>query len=451
MPEPGVVFLARRMLAGPPSRADDRRSRRGRSRLIGAMVGVSLSVIPLVVVQQVAEGMIAGITDRFIETGSYHLESIARTPPDEAESEAALAEIRTIPGVVGAVRERRGFGLVYSAAGRSGVTIRSVPADWWSGDRRIRELVELRAGEFRLSEGHHIVLGTEIADTLEATDGDEVRLLTTRSFEDGRVQARVSRFTVTGIATTGYRDLDRLWIFVPLDRGLSIVPSEGAQDIIGVKVEHPHALPNPLFGRGLQGVAQHGERLRMIETAVSVASVLDDGWRVYDWYSAERGRYVSFLTSRNLLTFVMAMIVVVAAVNISSALVLLVIEKEQDIAILRATGIGRRAIATIFLVAGLLIGFIGALVGAALGIAAAININALLRGVETAITFFAGRDVQIFNPDFYLQRIPVNLRFAPAAGSVLLVLVLSLFAALLPARRAAKVPPDRILRRQSAW
>ena len=145
------------------------------------------------------------------------------------------------------------------------------------------------------------------------------------------------------------------------------------------------------------------------------------------------------------------MIVVVAAVNISSALVLLVIEKEQDIAILRATGIGRPTIATIFLVAGLLIGFIGALVGAALGIAAAININALLRGIETAITLFAGRDVQIFNPDFYLQQIPVTLRFVPAAGSVLLVLVLSLLAALLPARRAAKVPPDRILRRQSAW
>ena len=451
MLEPGVVFLARRILSGPPKRSDDRRSRRGRSRLIGAVVGVSLSVIPLVVVQQVAEGMIAGITDRFIETGSYHLESIARVVPDEARVAAVLDDIRAIPGVVGAVRERRGFGLVYSAAGRSGVTIRAVPQAWWSQDERVQELVELRAGAFRLTEENHIVLGSEIARSLGATVGDEVRLLTTRSREDGRVQARVSRFVVTGIVTTGYRDLDRLWIFVPLERGLTIVPSEGAQDIIGVKVESPHSLPNPLFGRGLQGVARHGERHRMIRAAEDVASVLGAEWRVYDWYSAERGRYVSFLTSRNLLTFVMAMIVVVAAVNISSALVLLVIEKEQDIAILRATGLGRRTVAAVFLFAGLLIGLIGASLGVTFGIAASLNINALLRGIETTITFLAGRAVQIFNPDFYLQEIPVDLRFAPAAGAVLLVLVLSLLAALLPALRAAKVPPDRILRRQSAW
>ena len=263
----------------------------------------------------------------------------------------------------------------------------------------------------------------------------------------------MSRFTVAGVVSSGYRDLDRLWVFVPLSRAQRIIPDETATDLVGVKVDYPRALPNPLFNRGLTGLGRREQREEMLAAVEEVVSIFDAGWLVYDWYSAERGRYVSFLTSRNLLTVVMAMVVIVAVVNISSALVLLVVEKEQEIAILRATGVSSRDVAFTFVAAGFFIGVMGALIGAMAGLLVAININQILRGIETVLSGVTGQAVDVFNPEFYLSTIPVEVQFLPAAGAVFLVLVLSLTAAIIPARRAARIPPDRILRHGggSSW
>ncbi|MFW5694341.1 MAG: FtsX-like permease family protein [Alkalispirochaeta sp.] len=439
MSQAGVALLASRFLGA--------RRRGGRGRLIGAIVGVALSMVPLVVVQQVAEGMIGGIAERFIETGSYHLQAVARDAPDPEAAASVAARVERLSGVTGASVERRGFGLLYSDGGRrSGVSIRGVSTEWWREDPRVRELMDVSAGEFDLTEAEQIVVGAEIAARLEIGPGDSVRMLTVRPVGEGRVLPRVSRFTVAGVVSSGYRDLDRLWAFVPLSRAQRIIPDETATDLVGIKVDHPRALPNPLFNRGLTGLGRREQSRDMLNTAEQVVSTFDAGWLVYDWYSAERGRYVSFLTSRNLLAVVMAMIVLVAVVNISSALVLLVVEKEQDIAILRATGVSSRDVALTFVVAGFFIGVAGATLGAVVGLLAAININEILRGIETVLSVFAGQSVDVFNPEFYLATIPVDLQFLPAAGAVFLVLALSVAAAIIPARRAARIPPDRILR-----
>lgn len=438
MSHAGVAFLAARFLGA--------RRRGGRGRLIGAIVGVALSMVPLVVVQQVAEGMIGGIAERFIEMGSYHLQAVARQTPDPETVSAMVPRLEEISGVVSAVPERQGFGLLYSDRGRSGVSVRGVSETWWSGDSRVQELMEVSAGAFDLTDEDQIVVGAEIASRLDLTPGDRVRMLTVRPVGEGRVLPRVSRFTVAGVVSSGYRDLDRLWVFVPWARARRIIPDETATDLIGIKVDHPRALPNPLFNRGLSGLGRREQTETMLNTTEEVVSSMDAGWLVYDWYSAERGRYVSFLTSRNLLAVVMAMIVVVAVVNISSALVLLVVEKEQEIAILRATGVSSRSVALTFVAAGFIIGLAGALLGAIVGLLAAVNINQILRGIETALSIFAGRPVDMFNPEFYLATIPVDLQYLPAAGAVFLVLALSVAAAIIPARRAARIPPDRILR-----
>ena len=443
MSQAGVAFLARRFLTG--------RRRGGRGRLVGAVTAVALSMVPLVVVQQVAEGMIGGIADRFIETGSYHVQATARGGRSMEEMVERAAAARAVPGVTGAQAERRGFGLAYADAGRSGVNIRAVEQGWWDDDPRLRSLIEVQRGAFDLTDPSSIVVGTEVAARLGVGTGDEVRLLTVRSLGEGRVLPRVSRFTVAAVISTGYRDLDRLWVFVPLERGHRIIPDDAATDLVGIKIEHPRALPNPLFGRGLSGVSQREEQRVAVETTEAVASAFGADWFLSDWYSAEQGRYISFLTSRNLLTVVMAMIVVVAVVNISSVLVLLAVEKEREIAVLRATGVSSRAVASTFIAAGLIIGVMGAIIGSAVGLMLSANINAVLAGVETVLSVVSRRAVELFNPEFYLEAIPVELRFLPTAGAVFLVLVLSPAAAALPARRAARVRPDRILRHGAAW
>jgi lipoprotein-releasing system permease protein len=435
----GLILLAFRFLG-----AGSRRSGRGRSRFVTAVMGIALSVVPLVVVQQVADGMISGIVRRFVETGSYHVQAIARGTPETVP----VGEISGVDGVVSARQERQGFGLLYSGSGRNGVTIRAVPEDYWSGDAAIQEYIEVTAGSFDLTAPDSIVLGVHTADRLNARPGDELRLLTVRPLGEGRMLPRVSRLTVSGIVSTGYRDLDRLWVFVPLERGLRIIPDEAARDFIGIKVEKPFALPNPLFNRGLAGLSDGTSRRRMNDTIDEISARAGTGWFVLDWYSLEQGRYISFLTSRNLLSAVMAMIVIVAAINVSSALVLLVVEKEQEIAILRATGISARSIRRAFILAGGAIGIVGATLGTATGLLVAGNINTVLQGIESIVSVAAGRSVDVFNTDFYLEEIPVNIRLLPVMGAVFFTCTVALVAGILPARRAAAVRPDRILRHQ---
>ncbi len=435
----GLTLLALRFLGAGRSRTG-----RGRSRFATAVTGIALSVIPLVVVQQVADGMISGIVRRFVETGSYHIQAIARGAPETVP----VREITDVSGVLSVQQERQGFGLLYSGTGRNGVTIRAVSEEYWSGDASVREYIEVTDGAFNLSDPDSIVLGVNTADRLDARPGDELRLLTVRPLGEGRMLPRVSRLIVRGIVSTGYRDLDRLWVFVPLERGLRIIPDETARDIIGIKVEEPFALPNPLFNRGLEGLSTGAERRRMARAINEIAGRAGPDWFVLDWYSLEQGRYISFLTSRNLLSAVMAMIIIVAAINVSSALVLLVVEKEQEIAILRATGISAQSISRTFLLAGGIIGIAGATIGTAAGLLVAGNINEVLQAIEQIVSVAAGRSVDVFNTDFYLEEIPVNIRLLPVTGAVFFTCMVALVAGILPARRAASVRPDRILRHQ---
>lgn len=334
-------------------------------------------------------------------------------------------------------------------AERTGVTIRAVPHSYWDADAGVRRYLQVERGVFDLRldrDTAPIVLGVEIARRLGVDPGDEVRMLTVRPVGEGRTIPRVSRFVVTGVVSTGYRDLDRLWVFIPLERGLRVIPDETARDIIGVKTADPFALPNPLFNRGLRGLDRRaGSRAAAMFDAVRAEA--GPLWSVYTWYAAEQGRYLSFLTSRNLLAVVMAMIVLVAAVNISSALVFLVVEKETDIAILRALGVPRSRIAWALVVDGAIIGAAAGTFGTLAGAAIARWINELLALVERIVAVAAGRAVSIVDAEFYLERIPVQILFAPLAGAVLLALCVSVGAAFLPARRAARIAPDRILRR----
>ena len=442
-----VIQAAWRFLTGAPLQAGVR-TKRGKARFWGAVIAMSISMIPLVLVQQVTEGMIIGISRRFIETGSYHLQGIARSVPDTEKLEHAADTIRGFDGVQSVVTERQGFGLLYSDKGRSGVTIRAVPQAFWDNDPAVRSLINVTQGSFTVFDKRDIVIGVETARRLNASIGDELRLLTVRSAGEKSMLSRISKFRVRGIISTGYRALDQQWVFISHERGLRVIPAEMARDIIGIKIDNPLLLPNPLFQRGIQGILSRKEQIHAENIAVSALSVLDSNWLVYDWYSLEEGRYLSFLTSRNLLSFIMFVIVFVAVIHVSSVLVLLVIEKEEDIAILRSLGTSRKKIAAIFIICGFIIASIGTLIGAAAGVLLALNINAILSGIESIVSIFASRAVHLLNAEFYLETIPVEILPIPLAASIFFVILLSVCTAVFPAMRAGKVLPEKILRKQ---
>jgi len=257
----------------------------------------------------------------------------------------------------------------------------------------------------------------------------------------------VSIFKVRGIVSSGYRDLDSRWFIVPRFSSSRYLTSETSRTLVGIKTEDPH---NSLS-----------------ELTDSVKSILPDGWGVYPWQETEKNLYESFRTTRYLLLLIMGLTVAVAAVNISSALITLVMERSREIAILKGMGASPSDISHVFLTGGMILGFSGSTLGIILGTLAAVNINSLISGLESVVGAFYGvfaylsapflsgsqqaasmpETIRILNPDYYLEHIPVTLDFWALSGILAASLFLSYLASLIPARKAAALSPMEILRR----
>lgn len=446
-------LLARRFLASPGSSPFH--------RIRGAVLGVGLSVVPLIVVIHVAGGMIEGITRRFIEAGTYHVQMAPRGGEALGRMEELAEEISALDGVTYVSAERRGLALLTSKAGRTGAAVRAVAPDMWERDESFRSYVTVADGEFSLDDPDDLVLGLQIAEELDLSVGDEARLVTFRSIPGGGYLPRLSRFTVAGIVSTGYQDLDRLWAFVRYDRGARILSPGSSEGLIGVKIETPFALPNALFGGSgfLNMSAGVGPSERRATDALfrEMRRRADGDFWVRTWFDVERSRYMSFRTTKNLLAFIMMLIVVVATVNISATLVMMVLEKRSEIAILKGTGAAPVDVQLVFVFGGFLTGVAGALLGLLLGLVVTIHVNEVLLFLESAINLIlrlgraiggtASSPLEIFNADFYLESIPIRLQYRDLFIIVTSTIGLSTLVSLLPARRAARIRPLDVLQK----
>ena len=158
---------------------------------------------------------------------------------------------------------------------------------------------------------------------------------------------RFPSFRVRGIVSAGYRELDALWAFVDIGAGSRILSGDASRSFIGIKTADPY--------HGLGAVAAGAQ------------GTLGPEWNVSPWTQIEYNLFKSFQTTRSLLILVMALAVGVAAINVGSALVMLVLERRREIAILKSAGASSSAIGLVFLLAGLATGGIGTLLGIAIG------------------------------------------------------------------------------------
>lgn len=396
--------------------------------LLGALLGVTLSLIPLTVVLNLSEGMIEGIVNRFLETESYHLRLFSYADKSEedflAEKEAvaALEEVTRVWG------ERLGAGLAYSEQAKTGIAIRAVEPNLHTDDEGFRRYIEVLEGRFDLTGERSCVLGESVAAKLGVGPGDRIKLLTGKAFPNGTYLPKVTPVTVTGVITSGYQELDRLWVFIPYELGGRILSSESSEHFLGVKVVDPYA--------DLDGVLQR-------IGAVSVGS----NWRAYTWDVLNRGQMNSYRTTRSMLVIIMAMLVAVAALNVSSSLVMLVIENRQSIGIMKCMGASPGGIRLIYLLTGLFVGIGGAIFGCGLGVLISLYVNELLAGVDWLIGLIKGESYSLLNSSYYLQTIPVSLRWDWTLLVGLGAALLSWASSAIPAAQAAKIRPLEVIRK----
>jgi lipoprotein-releasing system permease protein len=413
---------------------------KGVKRLVAAIVGVFLSLIPLIVVIEVTNGMIQGITNRFIEVGTFHLQAQTFDSSIPEEYTAAVDSIQAVEGVTGVYPFITGLGLLYSPEGRTGTTVRAVPPDMYSRDEAMQRYLSFPEGGFSLEEDRAVLVSKQIAEKLNVSPGDTVKLLTAKIIPGRPVILRPNTFTVQGVFTTGYHELDALTIYIPLERGKRLFASEGRFSM-GIKVDEPY------------------EQLR--QQGMEIQNRLASNWYVYTWYELEKSMYHSFETTKNLLVFIMALIVCVASVNISSTLIMIVLERQNEIAFLKCTGTSPQQIVYSFVMTGFLIGIIGTVLGVCGGLLISIHINSVITFIEVMLTRvvqlfhflfspfldFDTARVELLDPSFYLEKIPITIRPLEMVAVGALAIFLATAASYFPARKAGKIKPLDILRK----
>jgi len=424
-----------------------------RKSLFGAIAGIGISLVPLVIVLVVADGMIEGISSRIIELSSSHLRiadySGATLRADDPAGLSAIAADLRQTGEAGTVTlasaERQGIGIVIGPEGRSGATLRAVEDSFFAPGSPVPGLLSVTAGKMAFTGPNEAFLGKKLASDIGVDVGDTFRILTMRSGAEGSPIPRFSTFTVKAVVSSGYQELDALWVFIPYTTGGRILDPVSSSAFINVYTSDPFSNLEPL--------------------RFSLMRSLPQGLSVYTWKELNRSQFQSFTTTRTLLLFIMMLIVLVASVNVSSALVMLVMERRKEIAILKSTGASPSGITFAFLLAGFFTGLGGVLAGIPAGIFCAIHINTLFYWMERAInagnslifilthgsgsgTASAGPAViRLLDPAYYLESIPVRLHYREilliAAGT----LVLSVLVSVLPALRAGQEKPLDTLRK----
>ncbi|MDR2314456.1 MAG: FtsX-like permease family protein [Spirochaetaceae bacterium] len=413
-------FIALRYLWG--------RAGEGGRYLRGAAASIALSLVPIIVTLIVADGMIRGITDRYLELGTGHLEVYDYIGAGDFSPELQ-ENILALDGVRGAWRERQGLGIILGTEGRTGATIRAVEPGFWE-DSGSSAFLEVVAGTAALESDRELLLGRGLAETLELEPGSRVRLMTVRAGKENQSLPRVTIFTVKGIISSGYRELDSLWCIMTYQAGLELLSPELYRSFLTVKIRNPYG-----------GAAEAANR---------IGFTAGPGYMVYTWMELQQALYRSFESTRQMLLFIMALLVLVAAVSVSSATSMLVIERQRDIAVLKTGGSSPAFIQRIFLWGSFLTGLAGALAGGALGLCIGRFINPIIRKLEGILQFLTspwGGEVKILDPDYYLEAIPVIIDWRMILLIVVFTLGSAILASIPPARRAGKLKPLDILRR----
>lgn len=430
-----LLFIGLRFVLGKRSKSVPHDLARKAVR--GAILSVAISLVPLIIVMQVSGGMIQGITARYIELGTYHLQARGFGVPENLSKVRDL--IRENAEVTGAWLEARSAGVVFVAGRQEGVAIRAVENDFLDFPST-NQYLEVLAGEAQLTRPVDALIGSALAEKLAISEGSAINLITLRTLPDGRTLPRISIFIIRGIVSAGYRELDAHWLFIPYDAAERIMEAASSERFVGIKVADPY---------------QDTGRVQF-----ALARQLPPAYRLHSWQQLERNLFASLANTQTILLLIMAITVVVAAVNITSALSTLAMERASEIAILKCMGAGHGDIALIFSVTGAFLGAFGSLLGSAGGMLLSMHVNQLIHAIErilnTVRLLLAGQGrksaevlIRLLEPSYYLEKIPIDINYQSIAVIILTTIIVSFFAALFPARRGARLVPLDIFRKHA--
>jgi lipoprotein-releasing system permease protein len=385
---------------------------------LASILGIALGVTALITTLAVMTGFQKEIRDRMLGMAAHATVSGYGEPLQQWQHAVSVA--MKDARVIGAAPYIEKEALI-SGPNNQPAMVRGVLAD---EERKVSELGEkmqrgaitdLHAGSF------NIVLGRELALWLGVDVGDDVvvTLAEFRSTPLGGVQT-MKRFKVSGIFEAGYNEFDK---------GLAVVNLHDLQRVLRM-------------GDGVTGVRL---KLRNMDHAFDVARdlavALQGPYRISDWSQDNANLFRALKMEKTVMAILLSLIVAMGAFNLVSSQVMLVTDKQSDIAILRTLGLTPAQVMQVFMVQGSLIGVVGTLAGVLSGVTLTWNLNNILQGIEKLF------GVQLLPQDvYYITGLPTDMQTADVLGVVCAALLMAFLATLYPAWRAARTAPAEALR-----
>jgi lipoprotein-releasing system permease protein len=383
-----------------------------------ALLGIALGVGTLIVVLAVMSGFRAELLDRILGLGG-HL-TVQSGPGGIADFDALAQRLDGAPGVVAVIPFVEGQVMASANGVAGGAVVRGIRVE----DIQARPAIagNLYQGDLeRLRDQNHVAIGVRMAMRMGLRAGDRITLISPEGTPTafGTVP-RVRAYTVGAIFDVGMFEYDSTLVLMELAAAQLYFQLPERASAIDILVDHPDRVG--------------AYRLALLDR------VQGEG-RLVDWQQTNSQFFTALQVERNVMFLILTLIILVAAFNIITGMIMLVRSKGRDIAILRTIGATRAAVMRIFFLAGASIGVLGTALGFAMGVAFASNIETI-RGWLQGLT-----GTELFAAEIYfLSRLPARIETGDVVAVVGMGLVLSLLATLYPSWRAARTDPVEALR-----
>ncbi|WP_299282596.1 lipoprotein-releasing ABC transporter permease subunit [uncultured Tateyamaria sp.] len=391
-----------------------------------SLIGITLAVFALIATLAVRSGFRAEFVDTILGANAhvtvYQIGEVTETGRIDrtiADYEARAAALREVTGVTRTAPIVRGQVMANLRSQNAGVQVFGMSAEDLAGLPRIADPETSEGDIARFGEG--VAIGSGVARELGAQVGDRIKLISPNGVRTAfGTSPRINAYEVTYIFSAGRYDIDRVRVYLPLAEAQSFFNREGVVDEIEVMVEEP------------EEVADYLDDILM---------VAGERAQVWTWRDASGGFLRALEVEDNVMFIILSILVLIAAMNIVSGLIMLVKNKGRDIGILRTMGLTEGSILRVFFICGAFTGIIGTAMGVILGCLFAIYIDPLF----SFVNYVMGGGV--WDPSIRgIYALPAELHLGDVLSAVALSLGLSFVVTIFPARRAARMNPVEALR-----